>query len=205
MSNLEFHVSTRPSLGVEIELALVDADTLALKSANRDILDHLPPALQESVKPELMQCYLEINTGVCATVAAAEADLRPKLAAVEAAADAVNTRLFWSATHPFSKWGDQAITPNARYHGLINMLQDTARQLLTFGLHVHVGVDGGDKAIMICDRILRHLPTLLALSCNSPFWEGRTTGLHSWRSRIMEGLPPRGCRRSCATGASISG
>ena len=192
MSNLEFHVSTRPSLGVEIELALVDADTLALKSANRDILDHLPPALQESVKPELMQCYLEINTGVCATVAAAEADLRPKLAAVEAAADAVNTRLFWSATHPFSKWGDQAITPNARYHGLINMLQDTARQLLTFGLHVHVGVDGGDKAIMICDRILRHLPTLLALSCNSPFWEGRTTGLHSWRSRVMEGLPTAG-------------
>ena len=192
MSNLEFNVSTRPTLGVEIELALVDADTMALKSANRDILDHLPPDLQQSVKPELMQCYLEINTGVCATVAEAEADLRRKIAAVEAAGDAVNTRLFWSATHPFSKWGDQDITPNARYLGLINLLQDTARQLLTFGLHVHVGVDGGDKAIMICDRILRHLPTLLALSCNSPCWEGRATGLHSWRSRIMEGLPTAG-------------
>ena len=76
MSNLEFHVSTMPTLGVEIELALVDAHTMALKSASREILGHLPPALQESVKPELMQCYLEINTGVCATVSEAEADLR---------------------------------------------------------------------------------------------------------------------------------
>ncbi len=192
MSRLEFDVSTQPTLGVEIELALVDADTMALKNANSQILARLPPALQETIKPELMQCYLEINTGVCATISETEVDLREKLGAVEAAADAVHTRLFWSGTHPFSKWGDQAITPNARYQGLINLLQDTARQLLTFGLHVHVGVDGGDKAIMICDRILRHLPTLLALSCNSPFWEGRMTGLHSWRSRVMEGLPTAG-------------
>ena len=76
--------------------------------------------------------------------------------------------------------------------GLVNLLQDTARQLVTFGLHVHVGVNSGDKAIMICDRILRYLPVLLALSCNSPFWEGRVTGLHSWRSKVMEGLPTAG-------------
>jgi glutamate---cysteine ligase / carboxylate-amine ligase len=67
-----------------------------------------------------------------------------------------------------------------------------ARRLVTFGLHVHVGVDSGDKAVMICDRIMRHLPTLLALSVSSPFWEGRNTGLHSHRSKIMEGLPTAG-------------
>ncbi len=67
-----------------------------------------------------------------------------------------------------------------------------ARRLVTFGLHVHVGVDSGDKAVMICDRIMQHLPTLLALSCSSPFWEGRNTGLHSHRSKIMEGLPTAG-------------
>jgi carboxylate-amine ligase len=67
-----------------------------------------------------------------------------------------------------------------------------ARRLVTFGLHVHVGVDSGDKAVMICDRIMRHLPTLLALSVSSPFWEGRKTGLHSHRSKVMEGLPTAG-------------
>ena len=65
-------------------------------------------------------------------------------------------------------------------------------RLVTFGLHVHVGVDSGDKAVMICDRMLRHLPLFLALSSNSPFWEGRSTGLHSNRSKIMEGLPTAG-------------
>ncbi len=67
-----------------------------------------------------------------------------------------------------------------------------ARRLITFGLHVHVGVDSGDKAVMICDRIMQHLPTLLALSASSPFWDRRDTGLQSHRSKIMEGLPTAG-------------
>ncbi len=87
---------------------------------------------------------------------------------------------------------DQEVTPNTRYRNLVELLQDTARQLVTFGLHVHVGVDSGDKAVMVCDRMLRHLPTFLAVSCNSPFWEGRVTGLASWRSRVMDGLPTAG-------------
>ena len=74
----------------------------------------------------------------------------------------------------------------------MNLLQEMARRLVTFGLHVHVGVDSGDKAVMICDRIMRHLPTLLALSVSSPFWEGRSTGLQSHRSKVMEGLPTAG-------------
>jgi carboxylate-amine ligase len=101
-------------------------------------------------------------------------------------------RLFWGATHPFSRWQDQEVTPNERYLALIDLLQETARRLVTFGLHVHVGVDSGDKAIMICDRIMQHLPTLLALSVNSPFWNGRNTGLHSHRVKVMETLPTAG-------------
>ena len=101
-------------------------------------------------------------------------------------------RLFWSGTHPFSPWQVQEVTPAERYRDLIELLQETARRIITFGLHVHVGVDSGDKAIMICDRILQHLPTLLALSANSPFWQGRNTGLHSQRSKVMETLPTAG-------------
>lgn len=192
MTRLEFNPSAQPTVGVEIELALVDAQTLALCSKNAAILNRIPEKYADKIKPELMQCYVELNTDVCESLAEVEADLKAKLRVLSQAATAENTRLYWSGTHPFSTWREQKITPNERYMGLVNLLQDTARQLVTFGLHVHVGVNSGDKAIMICDRILRYLPVLLALSCNSPFWEGRVTGLHSWRSKIMEGLPTAG-------------
>ncbi len=192
MSRLEFNGSPNPTIGVEIELALVDAETMALRNANCDVLERVPPAFEGKIKPELMQCYVEVNTGICDTVSEAEQDLREKLHLLESIADDLALRPYWSGSHPFSTWREQKVTVNDRYAGLVNLLQDTARQLVTFGLHVHVGVDTGDKAVMICDRILRHLPTLLALSCNSPFWEGRVTGLASWRSRVMEGLPTAG-------------
>jgi glutamate---cysteine ligase / carboxylate-amine ligase len=192
MSPYKFVSNDRPSLGVEIELQLVDARTTALRSGIADVLAALPMELSGPVKPELMQCYLEINTGICRDVGEVGRDLIPKIRAVQDAAARSGMRLFWGATHPFSRWQDQEVTPNERYQGLIDLLQDTARRLVTFGLHVHVGLDSGDKAIMICDRIMGHLPTLLALSCNSPFWDSRNTGLLSHRVKVMEGLPTAG-------------
>ena len=129
---------------------------------------------------------------VCQSVADAHRDLAEKIGIVEEIAHSHGMLLFWSGTHPFSRWQDQIVTQSDRYLDLIDLLQETARRIITFGLHVHVGVDSGDKAIMICDRILQHLPTLLALSANSPFWQGRNTGLHSQRSKIMETLPTAG-------------
>jgi carboxylate-amine ligase len=192
MSPYKFVSNERPTLGVEIELQLVDAETLGLRSGINEILSRLPRALEATVKPELMQSYLEINTAICGTVAEVEEDLTAKIRAVQAIAAAAGLRLFWGATHPFSPWYAQEVTRNERYLGLIELLQETARRLVTFGLHVHVGVDSGDKAIMICDRIMGHLPTLLAISVNSPFWMGRDTGLHSQRVKVMEGLPTAG-------------
>ncbi len=197
MAKIEFHRNERPTVGIELELGLVDARTMALTSAYEQLSAHLSAAggqfnTAECFKPELMQCVLEVNTKVCETVEQADQDLRAKLAIVEAACDALDLRLWWGATHPFSTWLEQRITPDERYLMLVNLLQEMARRLVTFGLHVHVGVDSGDKAVMICDRIMRHLPTLLALSVSSPFWEGRPTGLHSHRSKVMEGLPTAG-------------
>ncbi len=192
MTKIKFESNPEPTLGVEIELALVDADTMALTNASQPILNGAPAAIAAGVKPELMQCYLELNTSVCRTVAETRADLAAKLAAVEPLASDAGARLYFTATHPFSMWEEQVVTPNERYHGLIDLLQDMGRRLVTFGLHVHVGVDSGDKAVMICERILRHLPLLLSLSCNSPWWNNRVTGLLSHRSKIMEGLPTSG-------------
>ena len=192
MPKLEFSSSPGPSLGVEIELALVDANTGALSSTCPKLIEAMPPLAKGNVKPELMQCYVELNTDVCQTVGQTAEQLRENLMQLESVADAQGVQLYWSATHPFSSWQQQQVTQKERYIGLVNLLQDTARQLVTFGLHVHVGVDSGDKAVMICDRMLRHLPVLLAASCNSPFWEGRNTGLNSWRTKVMEGLPTAG-------------
>ena len=192
MAKLNFNPSPETTVGIELELALVDGETMALTNAIQPILAAMPERFSDSVKPELMQCYLEINTKICRTIAEAETDLREKIAEVERAADALGVRLLWSGTHPFSLWRDQQVTPTERYKRLVHLLQDMGRQLVTFGLHVHVGVDSGDKAVMICDRIMRHLPTLLAVSCNSPCWDNRVTGLQSHRSKIMEGLPTAG-------------
>src|SRR5215203_3792420 len=197
MPKIDFQRNERPTVGIELELGLVDAKSMALTSAYGLLNARLTAEGHQDgecghFKPELMQCVLEINTNVCNTISDAEHDLRAKLAIVESACDAFGLRLWWGATHPFSSWQEQRITPDGRYLQLVNLLQEMARRLVTFGLHVHVGVDSGDKAVMICDRIMRHLPTLLALSVSSPFWEGRRTGLQSHRSKVMEGLPTAG-------------
>jgi glutamate---cysteine ligase / carboxylate-amine ligase len=188
----KFATNLRPTLGVEIELNLVDSETMALRSAVNPILGELPKELEGFVKPELFQCYIELNTKVCESVADVHNDLAEKIKVVALIARRHGVQLLWSGTHPFSRWQTQEVTPVDRYRDLIEVLQETARRIVTFGLHVHVAVDSGDKAIMICDRILQHLPTLLALSANSPFWQGRNTGLHSQRSKIMETLPTAG-------------
>lgn len=192
MAKIRFQANDRQTLGVELEFALVDARTMELTSACPAIIERLPGELRQSVKPELMQCCIEINSGVGETVEDVRRDLRHKIEVVEKVADDLGAALYWSGSHPFSLWRDQQPTENERYAQLLDLLQDVGRQLVTFGLHVHVGVDSGDKAVMICDRIMRYLPLFIALSCNSPWWEGRVTGLESHRSKIMEALPTAG-------------
>ena len=187
-----FHANDRHTLGVEVELQLVDAETLALSNSIQRILDVVPSRWENSIKPELMQSYCEFNTGVCDTVQQVETDLMEKLEWGQGVAESLGLRFVWGGTHPFSPWTEQKVSPGERYAWLMDAMQHIARRLVIFGLHVHVGVDSGDKAIQLCDRLLRHLPTLLALSANSPMWNGHDTGLCSHRSKIMEALPTAG-------------
>jgi carboxylate-amine ligase len=181
-----------PTLGVELELQLVDSNTQALRSAIGDLLPHLDESLVGSVKPEFMQCYVEINSDAGRTVSEVAVDLRRKIQAVEQIADRQGVSLFWGATHPFSRWQEQQITPDERYFKLVDLFQETVVRPVTFGLHVHVGVSSGDRAIQISNRIQRHLPTLLALSANSPFWNSRETQHHAHRIELLEVLPTGG-------------
>lgn len=192
MSKFRFHSNPSHTIGVEIELGIVDTDSFALANRSNELLAGLPDPIAASCKHELMQSCVEVISGVCHDVAEAREDLSTKIRVVQQSADDLGLGLWWGATHPFSLWKQQVVTDDERYQGLVRLLAEMARRLITFGLHVHVGVDSGDKAVMICDRIMQHLPLLLALSASSPYWENRDTGLHSHRSKVMEGLPTAG-------------
>lgn len=187
-----FRHNDRHTLGVELELQLLDAETMLLKPAMQQILPLVPEKWKEKIKPEFMQSYCEINTGICETVPEVERDLTEKLQWCAGVADDLGLLLGWGGTHPVSRWDEQKITPGERYAWLQEVMQDVARRMAVFGLHVHVGLDSGDKAIQLCDRLLKHLPTMLALSASSPMWCGRETGMASYRSKIIEALPTAG-------------
>ncbi len=178
-----------PSVGVELELQLVDASSLALKDGIDAIFAEIPSELSNCVRRELHACCVEIATDICTSVDDLRRNLKVKLLWVAGAAAQRGLLLAWGGTHPFSHWKDQEITSEPRYRALADAFQETLRRQLTFGLHVHVGVESADVAVRTCDRLRDHLPVLLALSANSPFWCGRATGLQSYRIEVMGSLP----------------
>ena len=192
MAKLDFTSNETHTIGVELELGVIEGETHQLTSGSDALLEQIPGEDRGEFKHELVQSCVEIISGVNRQVSETRADLAAKLRLLESAAESTGLRLWWGGTHPFSLWEDQRVTQHERYLNLVDMLQEMARRLVTFGLHVHVGVDSGDKAVMICDRIMQHLPTLLALSASSPYWQDRDTGLESYRSKLMEGLPTAG-------------
>ncbi len=192
MSLGDFTSNEQPSLGIELELALVDARNMGLRSAIDHVLAGLPVEAGDRVSGEFLRCYVELDTRVCRGVAEAGRDLAGTIEAVEAAAERAGIALWWGGTHPFSRWRDQEITPDPRYLALAEEYQEVVRRPVTFGLHIHVGVPSGDSAIAAMNRLAEHLPILLALSANSPFWQGRATGLHSHRTDLLEAIPTGG-------------
>jgi carboxylate-amine ligase len=193
------HRFTGPSytLGVEEELMIVDAETLDLANSIEGLLADIEGHDADGeVKPELMESVCEIATTPCDDTAAAGRQLDALRRLVMGAAAERGLAIGASGTHPFAMWEDQRIVSRPRYRELVAGLQWVARQELIFGIHVHVGVDDPDKAIHIANGMRVHLPILLALSANSPFWRADATGLLSSRTPIFRafprvGIPPR--------------
>jgi carboxylate-amine ligase len=192
---IDFSASERTSLGIEWELELVDLDTRELTGASDAILAAISPegdGEHPKAKHELFQSCIEVITGVCTTVAEAQADLAETVAEVAKAAAERNVGLMCSGTHPITDWSTQRITDDERYLQLIDRNQWTARQLQIFGVHVHCGVQAPEKAMPIVNALLAYVPHFLALSASSPYWVGADTGLASFRSKIFEALPTAG-------------
>ncbi len=174
------------TVGIEEELMILDPDSYALVNAIDDLLEDSPDG---QIKPELMESVLEISTNPCADVPEAGAALRSLRRQVRDTADKKGLVVGSAGTHPLARWEDQRITAAPRYRDLVQELRFVARQEIIFGLHVHVGVDDPDKAIHVANGMRVHVPILLALSANSPYWRGDDTGLASTRMPIFRAFP----------------
>jgi carboxylate-amine ligase len=174
------------TIGIEEELMIVDSENFDLVNAIESLLADTPGG---EIKPELMESVLEIATKPCKDTAEAGAALRALRVHAGEATAARGLTIGSAGTHPFAMWEDQRIVARPRYRDLISALRFVARQELIFGLHVHVGVDDPDKAIHVANGIRVHLPVLLALSPNSPFWRADRTGLMSTRTPIFRAFP----------------
>jgi len=177
------------TIGIEEELMILDAETLDLANMIEAMLESSSDEVAGEVKPELMESVLEIATEPCRDTSEAAAQLRQQRAAVRATAEEKGLAIGSAGTHPFALWEDQRIVARPRYRDLISALRFVARQEIIFGIHVHVGLDDPDKAIHVANGMRVHVPALLALSANSPFWRGDTTGLASTRTPIFRQFP----------------
>ncbi len=183
----------RYTVGVEEELMILHDDSLGLANEIHSILADPPPG---QIKPELLQSVLEIATDPCLDVPAVGSELRSLRARVRDHAAKYGLLIGSSGTHPFARWEDQRVVRDDRYRGIVSSLGFVARQELVFGMHVHVGLANPDEAIHVANGLRAHVPLLVALSANSPFWRGEATGLMSSRVPIFRafprvGIPPR--------------
>ena len=165
---------------------ILDAETLELVNAIESLLEDTPSG---EIKPELMESVLEVSTEPCPDTAEAGEQLRALRGRSSRRRSAKELAIGSAGTHPFAMWEDQRIVARPRYRDLISALRFVARQELIFGMHVHVGVDDPDKAIHVANGMRVHVPVLLALSANSPFWRADATGLASTRTPIFRAFP----------------
>ncbi|NUS43558.1 MAG: glutamate--cysteine ligase [Mycobacteriaceae bacterium] len=197
---VHFNASPRHSVGVEWEIALVDRSTRDLSnSASRvfDAVGELTGGLnwapgEPKITKELLRNTVEVVSGVHHTVSEVVDDLSQTLDIVRRAADPLGVDLWCAGTHPFAQWSEQQLTHSEHYDELIDRTQWWGRQMLIWGVHVHVGITHHQKVFPILNSLLLQYPHLLALSASSPMWAGTDTGYASNRAMMFQQLPTAG-------------
>jgi glutamate---cysteine ligase / carboxylate-amine ligase len=187
---LTFPSNAEPTLGVELEIWLVDEQTKQLAPRAADVIAALGEP--DTYKAELFQSIVEVTTGVCKNVGEVRRDLSARLGKLRGALAPLGLTAMCTGTHPFANYQDVPVSDGERYQRLVNAMQWPARRLLICGTHVHVGVKSGEHAIVLLNTLSSFLPHLAALAGSSPFWLGRDTGLSSTRIKVFEGLPTAG-------------
>ncbi|MFP3714747.1 glutamate--cysteine ligase [Puerhibacterium sp. TATVAM-FAB25] len=192
---LDFAASRRSTVGLEWELALVDADSGDMRQVGPTVVERLATpdgSPHPRVHPEFLRNTVELVSGVCRTVGEAGRDLERAAEEVRGVTDAMRVELMCAGTHPFTRWVTQKVTAKQRYQTIIDRAQMWGRQLLIYGVHVHVGVEDRDKVLPIVRSLLVYYPHLQALSASSPFFDGSDTGYASMRALLFQQLPTAG-------------
>ena len=183
------------TIGIEEEYQIVDPETRELRSYITEIIEEGKLILREQIKTELHQAMVEIGSEVCRTPAELRTELVRLRSAIIGLAGKNGLKIVAAGTHPISSWMTQEITPQERYMGVKQDMQELAQRLLIFGTHVHVGIEDREF-LMDTMNVMRYLlPHILCLSTSSPFWMGRNTGLKSYRSIVFRNFPRSGIPR----------
>ncbi|NQX10015.1 glutamate--cysteine ligase [Microbacteriaceae bacterium VKM Ac-2855] len=192
---ISFARSERSTLGIEWEIAIVDREKGDLANVADKVLDALrndDGTAHPHVTGELLLNTVELVSGVHRHVRDAVADLQGQLSQVREITDPMGLDLMCAGTHPFAQWFDQTVTDKERYHRLIDRTQWWGRNMMIWGIHVHVGIEDREKALPILNSLLNYYPHLQALSASSPFWGGVDTGYASNRALMFQQLPTAG-------------
>ncbi|MGZ5280269.1 MAG: carboxylate-amine ligase [Pseudobdellovibrionaceae bacterium] len=193
MSTLNFNSNKSITLGVEVEIQLIDPTTGNLKPVGPAILSVLKdkPGSQH-IKSEIFQSMLEFDTPICQNAFQAGESLRSSLDQTRKLAVVNGAQVMMAGTHPFAHYTERLLTPDGRYFSLVDRNQWITRRLQIFGLHVHLGMRDGDHAIAMNNALCHYLPMLLAISASSPYWHQEDTGLASCRVTFFEAIPTGG-------------
>ena len=185
-------MTTRFTLGIEEEFQMVDRQTGQLSPRIQAILEKGHPIFGERIKAEMLQSTVELISDILPDIVAARKEVRASRARLAHLVGEEGLALISAGTHPASVWLKEPRSPYERYAQLEEEFQDVARSIMIFGLHVHVGIASQELAVELMNQARTWLPHLLAISTNSPFWEGRFTGLKSYRSVVWKRFPRSG-------------
>lgn len=180
------------TLGIEEEYQIIDPETRELKSYIQELLEQGRLVLQDQIKAEFLQSQVEVGSHICRNIEELRAEVIRLRRSICRLADRNGLAVAAASTHPFSTWSAQNVSFGERYTQLQTDMADLARRMLIFGMHIHVGLDDREVMIDVMNQARYFLPHLLALTTSSPFWQGRDTGLKSYRTVVFESLPRTG-------------
>jgi glutamate---cysteine ligase / carboxylate-amine ligase len=193
MGILPFTSSTPFTMGIELELQLVNRRNYNLATDALDLLAWIEPRdLQNQIKLEITQGMIELNSGIHTRVDELVAELKDLRAALSKGAQRLNIDVAGGGAHPFQSWSEQRITPNERFHHLHRKYGYLAKTFTVFGQHIHIGVENGDDALYLTHGFSRYVPHFIALSAASPFYQGIDTAFDSSRSNVVRAFPLAG-------------
>ncbi len=184
-----FQKSAKFTLGVEIELQIMDPETFDLVPQSEEILYAAHRQGLDRVKMEIHKSMLEVNSEISKDVKQCRKSLQSTFLELDDIVESFHLKLGFTGTHPFQCWEERIISSHARYEELHEKFQWLIKRMNIYGMHVHVGVKSGDRALAIGQALIQYLPHFLALSANSPYWKGTDTGMQSSRVNILDTFP----------------